>query len=128
MNKALLLLYIVCALPAHAVTIERPLRDPGNEARAQALFHQLRCVVCEGQPLSESDAPLALDMRKTIRDMIQQGQDEQAIIAHFTMRYGDAILLRPPANRYTWLLWAMPAILLVGGGLTLYRHFRRPHA
>ena len=128
MSKWLTLCFILFAAPALAITVEKPLPSHADEARAQALFAQLRCVVCEGQPLSESDAPLAIDMRQTIRTMITSTQTDHAIIEHFTMRYGDAILLTPPINQQTWLLWVLPIAFLLVGGSVVWRLFRKQSA
>ena len=114
------------ALPAHAVTVEKPLDDPKLEKRAHGLFTELKCVVCEGQALAESDAPLAIDMRQTIRNMLRIGQSDEAIRAYFATRYGDGILLTPPVNQSTTLLWLMPVLALGIGIAFLWSQFRGP--
>lgn len=107
------LLALLCmAGAAHALVLDRPLPDAQQEAQAQQLFHALRCVVCEGQSLAESDATFAQQMRAEIRRMITDGKSEPAVRAYFTERYGARILLTPPVEPSTYLLWGMPVLLL----------------
>lgn len=109
---------LLLALPALAL-------PPPQEARAQALFRELRCLVCQSQSLADSGAPLAADMRAVIRERIAQGESDEAIRAYLVSRYGDAILMNPPLDEGTALLWAGPALILLIGGLLAARHFRR---
>jgi cytochrome c-type biogenesis protein CcmH len=113
------------AAPAMAITVEQPLKIPQQEATAQAVFHALKCVVCEGQPLSESDAELAMDMRRAVREMVAEGKSEQHIIAFFVKRYGDAILLKPPAAGDTLPLWLLPMLFLIIGGAIALRAMKK---
>ena len=128
-NKYLALIAALLLLPqlSLAVTIEKPLPDRAQEARAQALFAELKCVVCEGQALAESDAPLAIDMRQTIRTMLTQGASDAAILAYFSTRYGDGILLTPPMDETTMILWLAPLLtLLIGLGCIWHYMHPRP--
>ena len=99
--------------------------DIEREARARGLFEELRCLVCEGQSLAQSQAPLAQDMRQLIRERLASGQSEDEIRAYLRARYGDYIFLHPPANAATFLLWAGPFLFLilgaVGGAIVVYR-------
>jgi cytochrome c-type biogenesis protein CcmH len=99
----------------HAFTPEHPLENPAQEAAAQSLFHALRCVVCEGQSLAESDATLARQMRSEIRRMLDRGQTESEVKTFFQTRYGDAVLMSPPLTSNTYILWGAPLILLAAG-------------
>jgi cytochrome c-type biogenesis protein CcmH len=92
------------------------LSDPGLEARAVALQKELRCVVCQGQSLDESSAPLAADLRKLIREHIANGDSDAQIKNYLVARYGDFILMKPPLETDTFLLWFGPLIVLVMGG------------
>jgi cytochrome c-type biogenesis protein CcmH len=106
-----------------------PLADPALEARAKALQRELRCLVCQGQSIDESNAPLAADLRRLIRDQIKAGQTDDQIKGFLVARYGAFVLMKPPVREDTYFLWFGPAILiLVGGaviGVTIVRSRRR---
>ncbi len=110
-----LILMLCLAHGAVAMTLESPLTDPAQEAMAQDLFHELRCIVCEGQSLAESDAVLAQQMRAEIRRRVAQGDDEAQVKDYFVQKYGTQILQRPPLMGSTLFLWAMPAVFLFVG-------------
>jgi cytochrome c-type biogenesis protein CcmH len=124
---AVLLLSLQAAFAAP--TPER-LGDPALEARAVALQKQLRCLVCQGQSLDESGAPLAADLRQLIHQHIAAGESDDAVKRYLVARYGDFILMKPPLERDTFLLWFGPAlVLLVGAGvatIVIYRASKRP--
>jgi cytochrome c-type biogenesis protein CcmH len=110
--------FMVMALMAYgawAMVIDARLADPAQEATAQHLFHELRCVVCEGQSLAESDAAFAQQMRAEVRRRIRAGEDFAAVKDYFVQQYGTEILQRPPLGATTVPLWAMPLILLLIG-------------
>ncbi len=99
--------------------------DPAGEARAQALDREIRCVVCENEPISQSTASIAVDMRALVRERIAAGDTDAEIRAFFADRYGDFVLLRPRASSLTWPLWAAPLVLLLIGGLAAAPLLRR---
>jgi cytochrome c-type biogenesis protein CcmH len=101
---------------AAAGTGPEKLSDPGLEARAVALQRQLRCVVCQGQSLDESNAPLAADLRRLIRSLIEKGWSDAQIENYLVARYGDFVLMRPPLEPETYLLWFGPLIVVLIGG------------
>lgn len=106
---------IIAALIFAAVA---PLADPVEERRAQALEREIRCVVCENEPISQSTADIAVDMRKLVRERVEAGDTDAQIRAFFADRYGDFVLLRPRMDGSTAMLWAAPmALLLAGAGL-----------
>ncbi|HTT84179.1 MAG TPA: cytochrome c-type biogenesis protein [Rhizomicrobium sp.] len=110
-------LVLVLAIPAaYAVTGPERLPDPQLEARAVALQRQLRCVVCQGQSLDESNAPLAADLRRLIRARIERGWSDAQIENYLVARYGDFVLMKPPLEPETYLLWFGPFIVVVIGG------------
>lgn len=120
---------LVLSLPAFAIFQEKPLADPEQEARAQELMRDFRCLVCQNQAISESHADLAGDMRAIVRERIAAGDDNDAVRQYFIDRYGDWVLLDPPLNRKTILLWAGGGvILLVGVGLIFIRMRRSNRA
>lgn len=109
------------ARTAGATSIEPPLADTAKEHLAQDIFHEVRCAVCEGQSIADSDAVLAAQMRAHVRKLITAGKSEAEILDEFRERYGDKIIMTPPVAQRTWLLWAAP-VLLVAGGAFLIRN------
>jgi cytochrome c-type biogenesis protein CcmH len=119
----------VLLAPTGAVAIgaNEALQDPAQEARARALFKQLRCLVCQNQSIDDSDAGLARDLRIIVRERIHAGQSDREILAFLTARYGDLVLLKPPVKASTLALWLTPfVLLLVGAGGIVIALRRRP--
>ena len=116
-------LFVACA--ADAATIEQPLADPVQEQQARALFYELRCAVCEGQSLADSDASLAVEMRAYIRRLVASGATPDEILSKFRASYGDRILMKPPLDAQTVALWFAPILLLIGGGVLVWRATRQ---
>lgn len=115
---SVLLLLLFISLPALAVEPDEMLKDPALEARARAITHNLRCLVCQGEAVDESQAPLAADLRKLVRERLLAGDDEQTIETYLRARYGDYVLMTPPLLPATGLLWAAPlVVLLIGTGV-----------
>jgi cytochrome c-type biogenesis protein CcmH len=110
---------------AQAVTPEEMLKDPGQEARARALSTGLRCMVCQNQSIDDSDADLAHDIRVLLRERIVAGDSDEAVMKFLVARYGDFILLKPPVNLETILLWAVPFATLLLGGVGIFIASRR---
>ena len=122
MKRLLLLLALVKAAPALADSslppaywANRQLPDARQEAQAQALMEEIRCLVCQGQSIADSDAELAGDMRDLVRRRIAAGERPAAIRDWLIQRYGAWISYRPPAEPVTWPLWLAPILLLVAG-------------
>lgn len=101
------------------------LGDPAQEARAQALEREIRCVQCQNEPIAQSTADIAADMRTLVRERIAAGDTDAEIRAFFRERYGDFVLFRPPWDARTWALWAAP-FLLAAAGLAAVLALRRP--
>jgi cytochrome c-type biogenesis protein CcmH len=99
-------------------------QDPVAAARAVDLAAQLRCLVCQNQSIAESNAELAVDLRRQIDQQIAAGKSDREILAFMTERYGDFVLYRPPFKAATALLWLGPALLLVLGFFVLRRVLR----
>jgi cytochrome c-type biogenesis protein CcmH len=119
---------IVNVAPAIAATTpDELLEDPELERRARALSKELRCLVCQNQSIDDSDADLARDLRRIVRERLLAGDSDDEIIEFITERYGDFALLRPPVKPSTWVLWYGPPVLFViaGIGLALYVRRRR---
>jgi cytochrome c-type biogenesis protein CcmH len=124
---AIIGLALSIAGPALAVDPSEMLRDPAQEARAEAVGRQLRCPVCKTESIEESDADFTRDLRKVVREQIAQGKTDRQVLDFMHDRYGDFILLRPPFKPYTWALWlAPPAILVLGGIFAFFMTRRRP--
>ncbi|MCA8901856.1 MAG: cytochrome c-type biogenesis protein CcmH [Hyphomonas sp.] len=99
-----------------AFAADVPLEDPALEARAQALMREVRCVACENEPVSQSSAAIAEDMRARIREMIADGASDQEVRDWFESRYGEFVLFRPKGQGFSgFFLWGGPFILLVSG-------------
>ena len=124
----LAILLLTLANPAWAVKPGEILPDPQLEARARALSAQLRCLVCQNQSIDDSDAELAADLRQIVRERIMAGDSDPAIVQYLVARYGDFILLKPPFNAETLLLWATPLLALALGGFAMWRAGRRRSA
>ena len=90
--------------------------DPAMEARARNLQRQLRCLVCQGESIDESGSPFADDVRHLVRQQIAAGKSDQQIEDFLVARYGDFILMKPPLQSNTWLLWLAPFLVLAAGG------------
>jgi cytochrome c-type biogenesis protein CcmH len=132
MRRALLIGAMLAGLagPALAVSPDEQLADPALEARARHLSRELRCVVCQNQSIDESDAALARDLRIILRERLLAGDTDAQAKDFLVERYGSYVLLRPPLNGDTALLWLGPlAALAIGGaGVAVYLRGRRPAA
>ena len=84
-----------------------------TEQRARDIGAQLRCVVCQNQSIEESDAQLAQDMRRVVREELAKGASDEAVIEHIRESYGDYVLLKPPVQSNTYVLWFLPALLVL---------------
>jgi len=101
------------------------LKDPKLEARAQELSAELRCLVCQNESIDDSQATFAHDLRVLIRQRIQAGESNQEIKAYLVSRYGNFILLKPPIELSTLLLWGTPILILICGGAAILVSLRR---
>lgn len=121
------LLAVILLIPGLAVAEEaKPLADnPVAEARLKALAVELRCLVCQNQTLADSNAPLAEDLRREVREMIAKDMSDQEIIDFLVERYGDFVLYRPRWKVSTTLLWLGPFLLLIAGATALVLALRK---
>jgi len=104
-----------------AVEPDEVLDDPVLEARARAISQDLRCVVCQNETIDESNATLAKDMRRLVRQRVNAGDTKEQVLSYMVDRYGDFVLLRPRVNLQTALLWFGPAIMMFLGGFAVLR-------
>ncbi len=117
---------IAALVMAVVIGADTPLEDPADEARAQSLMREIRCVVCDSEPVSHSTADIAMDMRRQIRQQVDEGRSSDDIREFFTDRYGQYVLLRPPSDGAGMLIWLFPFILLLGiGGAIAARLFSK---
>src|SRR5690348_13246349 len=131
MRTLLVALMLLVAMPALADSnlppaywSDRQLPDPRQEAQAQTLMNELRCLVCQGQSIADSDAELAGDMRDLVRRRIAAGEKPASIRAWLIQRYGTWISYKPTSEPAAWPLWLLPIALLVAGGLLVLRRVR----
>lgn len=123
MTRALILSLLLSvaapvAVPVWAVQPDEILPDAGLEARARALSKGLRCPVCQNENIDDSDAPIARDLRILLRERLTAGDSDAEAVAFIVDRYGEFVLLNPPAKGSTLFLWlAGPLMLLAGGGI-----------
>lgn len=126
MKIALALLLLVFAFPAFAVDPSEVLPNPALEARAREIGRALRCVVCQNQSIDDSNAEVARDMRRAVRERLVAGDNDAAVFDFMVARYGDYVLLNPPFKARTLLLWlGAPLVLLIAGGALLVAARRR---
>jgi cytochrome c-type biogenesis protein CcmH len=119
------LLVLIGSQAAHAVLPDEIMSDPAKELRARNLSRELRCMVCQNQAIDDSEAPLARDLRLLVRERIAAGDSDQQVLDFLVARYGEFVLLKPPLEPRTWLLWLLSPLVLAGGGLALWLQARR---
>ncbi len=111
--------------PALAIGAEETLPDSALEARAVAIHKLLRCLVCQNQSIHDSNADLARDLRRIVRERLATGENDEQVIDFVVSRYGDWVLLRPPFKGTTLVLWLGPAVLLAAAASGVISYFRR---
>src|SRR3989440_10003101 len=123
------LIALICISICFALVVvakdAQPNEDPQIEQRMKNLTQQLRCLVCQNETLADSQADLAEDLRKQIREQMKAGKSDQEILAYLTQRYGDFVLYNPPVKATTYLLWFGPFVLLLAGTFVLFRFLKR---
>ena len=126
---ALIGILISLAMPgeASAVQPDEMLKDPVLESRARDLSRELRCMVCQNQSIDDSEAPLARDLRLLVRERLAKGDSNQQVLNFLVSRYGEFVLLRPPLDWNTLLLWGLPPAALFAGTIALLVMSRRRH-
>ncbi|MEQ8656164.1 MAG: cytochrome c-type biogenesis protein CcmH [Hyphomicrobiales bacterium] len=115
---------LMLALPAFAVLPDEVLDDPVLEARARDLSAEIRCLVCQNESIDASNAQLARDLRILVRERLVEGDSNQEVLDFLVARYGDFVLLRPPVNQATVLLWFGPALVLLIAGTVIFLRTR----
>ena len=120
-----LILYSLGPGSSLAVQPDEMLKDAKLEARARDLSRELRCMVCQNQSIDESDAPLGRDLRVLVREQLTKGDTDQQVLDFLVARYGEFVLLKPPFETRTMILWALPPAALLAGALGLFFAVRR---
>ena len=115
---------IVC-IAAAADPAER-LADPAQESHARALFRDVRCLVCQNESIDDSEAPLAADLRRIIRDQVKAGKNDPQIKGYLTDRYGQFVLMQPSFDAGNLALWAGPFLVVLLGAILLMGRLRNP--
>ena len=121
----ILIFLLSIAGPAQAVQPDEVLNDAALETRARNLSRELRCMVCQNQSIDDSEAPLARDLRLIVRERLTKGDSDQQVLDFLVARYGEFVLLKPPFEKHTLVLWGLPPLVLVGGLLWLWTRARR---
>lgn len=126
LRSAIMAMLLIMSVPVLAQDLaEVSLPDPQQEAQAVALMDSIRCVVCQGQPISGSNADLAGDMRRLIRERIAAGDKPEAVRALLVSKYGDWVSFKPVVKGDTMPLWLVPLIALLGGSWLVSRRLKR---
>ena len=112
---AILLLAAWLSAPALAIDSGPAFEDPELQQRYDRLVYELRCLMCQNNNIADSNSMIASDLRREVRELIAQGKSDAEIRTYMTDRYGDFVLYRPPVAPRTWLLWAAPALFVLGG-------------
>jgi cytochrome c-type biogenesis protein CcmH len=111
----LVVLTLLGATPVYAVQVDEILPDARLEARARAISHDLRCMVCQNQSIDDSEAPLARDLRLLVRERLKAGDSDTQVVDYLVARYGEFVLLNPRMSWHTAILWAAPLTILIIG-------------
>lgn len=115
-----LLLAVASASPAFAVQPDEILADPGMETRARMISQEIRCPVCQGENIDDSNAPISRDLRMVIRERLVAGDSNDEVIDFVVARYGEFVLFNPRTTGWNWVLWlAGPAMLVLACLLAL---------
>src|SRR5262245_58075373 len=120
-----LLLAAITSGRSLAVQPDEMLKDPSLEARARELSRELRCMVCQNQSIDDSEAPLARDLRLLVRERLTKGDTDQQVLDFLVARYGEFVLLKPPLESRTIILWTLPPLALLAGAIGLFFAGRR---
>lgn len=118
------ILLLIFVLSTQAAIVAFKFTDPAKEARFKKFGEELRCLVCQNESLADSNAELALDLRRVLYKMIQNNASDEEIVSFMVDRYGDFVLYKPPVKPTTWLLWFGPFILVAVGLFILIRVIR----
>ncbi|WP_120498026.1 cytochrome c-type biogenesis protein [Kiloniella sp. EL199] len=121
---AVLFLFTVNSNPVKAFDPDEVLDDPALETRAREISKEVRCLVCQNEPIDSSNADLAKELRIVVRERLVAGDSDEDVKSYLSARYGDFVLFRPPFNTATFLLWFGPLLVLGVGGIGMFFFYR----
>ncbi len=129
-QKLQLLLLNLCVTlallsPAYAVQPDEVLKNPVLETRARTISQDLRCLVCQNQSIDDSEAPLAKDLRVIVRERLKAGDSDAQVFDYIVARYGNYVLLKPPFQTDTYLLWTAPFLLMLLALAVAFNYLRK---
>jgi cytochrome c-type biogenesis protein CcmH len=119
------LIAVLFTLSAGAVDLNGQLEDPALQSRFESIAKELRCLVCQNESIADSNAELAVDLRRQVREMLVAGKSDDAIFKYMTDRYGDFVRFAPPLGPKTFLIWGAPFIVLILGVGIIFRVMRQ---
>jgi cytochrome c-type biogenesis protein CcmH len=122
---AAILALVLLSAQVLAIDTERAFEDDARQSRYERLSRELRCLQCRSETIADSNASLAADLRRQLRELIAAGKSDAEIMQYMTDRYSDYVLYKPPVAPRTWLLWAAPVLFVVGGAITAVIVIRR---
>jgi len=125
MKARVLIIGLLLSFSVQAIDVQQPFDDAEMQARYEELTSEIRCLVCQNETIADSTAPLAADLRREVRRMVETGQTDNEIKDFLVERYGDFVLYRPQFKSKTAALWLAPFVLLVVGGIAFARILRR---
>lgn len=125
MRMLALCLLMLAASPALAVQPDEVLSDPVLEARARDISRDLRCPVCQGEAIDDSNAPISRDLRLLVRERLLEGDSDDEVVDHIVARYGEFVLFKPRASGSGLILWLAGPAMLLAGGTMAYAMTRR---
>jgi len=111
------LMLALCMQAAMAIDTAPAFEDPAAQARYERLTRELRCLQCRSETIADSNASLATDLRRQLRELMAAGKSDEEIMTYMTDRYGDYVLYKPPLVPRTWLLWAAPVLFVLIGAV-----------
>ena len=125
--KRLGILFFLIAIAggAAAIDTDRAFEDPAMQARYEAIIAEVRCVKCQNQTIKDSNALIAVDLRREIRRLLSEGYDDAAVYDFLVQRYGEFVLYRPPMSGFSLWLWLAPGIFLLFGGFVAFRVLKK---
>ncbi len=122
---AAILAFVLLSAQVLAIDTQRAFEDEAQQSRYERLSRELRCLQCRSETIADSNASLAADLRRQLRELIAAGKSDDEIMQYMTDRYSDYVLYKPPVAPRTWILWAAPVLFVVGGAIAAIVVIRR---